>query len=931
MIGVHSLTRIDMAQPVIQTSFHGGEFAPTLFARVDLAKYHHGLALAENYYVDYRGGVSTRMGLEYIIQAKDSTQPVRMIPFSASFGDTYMLEVGHLYMRFIKNGAMVLEVPKTITGITQANPGVVTSNTHGFGNGDVVFLGDVVGMVQVNGRYFKVANVAANTFELQDLNGVNVNTTGYTAYSSAGTASRVYTISTPWQGSDLAMLKFAQNINKMVFVHSGYPPSELIFNAPTNWTLTTILFGSTAAQPTISGITTTSVGAASSISYKVTSVDVNNQESLPSAAFGITFNNFVTTTFTVSWTAVAGAVYYNVYRATFISSGAGVPAGQAYGFVGFADGTSFVETGGQIDVNYEITPPVFDNPFGGSPIDSLTLGTNDTYALVPTITIAAPSSGIQATGSVSLSLATAAVSSSTGGHAVGEYFYGPGGSVVRAATIAGGGTVSSVTISAGGSFTSGTAPTASVTYVGGDTGTTISLNITWHIGALTIVNAGTGYTSAPAVTFSAGAATATTTVGSVFAGNPSVVTFFDQRMVLAGSTLQPQTFHMSQPGSYYNLNVSIPTQPDDAITGTLVSGQLNTIRSMIPMPSGLIILTARQAWLVNGGSAGAPVTAIEIVANAQAYNGASDVPPIVANDHVLYVQAKGTIVRDLAFNFYTNVFTGTDISVLSSHLFYGYSISEWAWAEEPFKVVWAVRSDGALLSLTYVKEQEMVGWCHSITDGSFKSIATITENTLQGYVDAIYTVVERTVNGNTIKYIERMVERFFPAGVEDAFCVDAGIQYSGSPATSFRGAEHLAGETVTGLADGVPITPFVMPTSGFFTLASPASKIVVGLAYTPLFQTLRLDTGEPTIQSKRKKIVGITVRCAETLGLQIGRTFDTLVPMKAFAGTELVTGDGRTIIDQAFTEEGQFCIEQPNPFPATILGVIPETAVGDTK
>lgn len=930
MIGVHSLTRTNMAQPVIQTSFHGGEFAPTLFARVDLAKYHHGLALAENFYVDYRGGVSTRMGFEYIIQAKDSTQPVRLIPFSASFTDTFILEVGHLYMRFITNGGTVLETAKVITNITQANPGVVTSNAHGFANGDVVFIAAVVGMTQVNNRYFMVANIAANTFELQDLNGVNVNTSSYSAYSSAGTASRVYTITTPWQGTDLATLKFAQNINKMVFTHPNYSPTELTFISPTNWTLTTIIFSSTATQPTISGITTTSAGAGSSISYKVTSVDAGGQESLPSPAFGITFNNFVGSTFTVSWTAVTGAEYYNVYRATFISGGGGVPAGQSYGFVGYSTDVSFVETGGQIEPNYEITPPEANDPFGGSPVSELTLTANAVYAVLPTITIAAPSSGTQATGTVSLKVTTASVGSSTGGHSVGEYFYGGYGVVVRALTIAGGGTVSSVTIHSAGSLTSGAVP-ASMVCVGGDTGTTISINITWDIGALSIVNGGDGYTSAPAVTFSSGAATATATVGSQFAGNPSVVAFFDQRMVLAGSTLFPQTFYMSQPGSYYNFNISIPAQPDDSITGTLVSGQLNTIRSMIPMPSGLIILTSRQAWLVNGGAAGAPVTAIEIVANAQAYNGANDVPPIVANYNILYVQAKGTIVRDLAYNFYTNVFTGTDISVLSSHLFYGYSISEWAWAEEPFKVVWAVRSDGALLSLTYVKEQEMVGWCHSITDGAFKSIATITESVLQGDVDAVYTVVERTVNGNTIKYIERMAERYFPNGVEDAFCVDAGIEYSGSPSTSFSGGEHLAGETVTGLADGVPITPFVMPTSGLFTLVAPASRVVVGLPYTPKFQTLRLDTGEPTIQSKRKKIVGVTVRCAETLGLEIGRTFTTLVPMKTFDGTELVTGDGRTIIDQMFDEPGQFCIQQPSPLPATILGVIPETTVGDTK
>ena len=188
------------------------------------------------------------------------------------------------------------------------------------------------------------------------------------------------------------------------------------------------------------------------------------------------------------------------------------------------------------------------------------------------------------------------------------------------------------------------------------------------------------------------------------------------------------------------------------------------------------MFTNRASWLINGGSIGAPVTPANITANAQSFNGASDVPPIISNFDVLYVQSKGSIIRDLSFNFYAQIYTGTDITVMSSHLFYGFLISEWAWAEEPFKIVWAVRSDGALLSLTFQKEQEMTGWAHSDTQGLFKSICTVTEQVSFGAVDAIYCVIQRLINGNWVQYIERMAERIFPYGMEDAWCVDAGLQ-----------------------------------------------------------------------------------------------------------------------------------------------------------
>jgi hypothetical protein len=400
---------------------------------------------------------------------------------------------------------------------------------------------------------------------------------------------------------------------------------------------------------------------------------------------------------------------------------------------------------------------------------------------------------------------------------------------------------------------------------------------------------------------------------------------------------------MSQSGSYYNFNISNPIVPSDAIEATLVDGQLNKIVSMVSVPTGLLMLTSRANWLVQG-TGGGPVTPIDIQAHAHSYNGSSDVPPLICNFDILFVQNKGSIVRDLTFNLYTQIFTGTDISVLSSHLFYGHVIDEWCWAEEPFKVVWAIRGDGMALSLTYLKEQELIGWAHSITDGLFRSTAAVCELIEEngGFADAVYFVVERVVNGVTVKYIERMAERFLTNGAIDAWCVDAALEYEGPPATSFVGAEHLNGKTVTGLADGVPIVPFVMPYSGGFTLSTPASKVVVGLPFEPRLQTLPLDIGEPTVQGKRKGVNGVTVRVQDTLGLFIGKDFDTGVAMKDLvignvgsASNEivdgLITGDARTIIDPSWDVPGQYCIKQPNPLPVTILGVIPEIGIGDTK
>jgi hypothetical protein len=361
----------------------------------------------------------------------------------------------------------------------------------------------------------------------------------------------------------------------------------------------------------------------------------------------------------------------------------------------------------------------------------------------------------------------------------------------------------------------------------------------------------------------------------------------------------------------------------------------------------MLVLTDKGSWMLNGGSAGSAVTPSAIVANPQSFVGANDVPPIVANYDVLYVQSKGSGIRDLAFNIYFSVFTGTDISILSSHLFFGYNILEWAWAELPFYTVWAIRNDGVMLSLAFLKEQDFVAWAQHNTQGQFMSVCTVTEATTNaGNVDAVYVVVQRVINGQTVKYIERMSERVFPLGATSAWCVDAGLRYNSAPATTFTGANHLAGMTVTGLADGNVITPFIMPANGTFTLPTAASVVTIGLGYTCNLQTLPLDVGEPTVQGKVKKIPAVDVRVNDTLGLAIGSNFSNLVPMKDLVVgnvssmltgqpnqvvSGLVSGDARTFLDPTYTVPGQYCIQQSQPLPASILGVFPSIVIGDTK
>jgi hypothetical protein len=714
-----------------------------------------------------------------------------------------------------------------------------------------------------------------------------------------------------------------------------------------------ITFGTSATNTNITGVTTTLTAGQAFYSYLVTTVDAAGQESLQSGRGDLSaLQDYRVNpgSNTITWQAISGAVSYNIYSAGVVYGGA-IPTGAIYGYIGSATGTSFADT--NIAPDFSQTPPIARNPFEGSGVASVAVTNAGTYTTVPGVSFTGAASTIVASAAAVLQVqGTPTVGSGGTGYAVNDTVTFTNGVVLIVNTLAGSAVATwKAANTAGGSVgsvSSGSTPANPVvqlTTSGGGTG--VTANLTWGVGLVQVLNSGAGYTSVPTVTFSAGAATAVATLSPTSNGYPSVPGFFQQRLVLAAPTGSPQTFYMSQPGKYFNYNISFISQADDAITGTLVSGQLNTIRDMIPQPTGLLMFTDRNSWLINGGTGqGSAVSPSALVANAQSFNGISNVPLITANFDILYVQAKGSIVRDSAYNIYANVYTGTDISAIASHLFYGFTVDEWAWAEEPFKIAWAVRSDGAMLTLTFLKEQEFVGWTHSITDGDYKSVGTVVESTVTaGEVDAVYTVVERTINSQTLKYVERFAERVFTNGAQDAWCVDCGIQYSGAPTTSFSGAEFLAGETVTGLADGTVITPFVMPTSGSFTLGTAASKVTIGLGFTAKLQTLPLDMGDPTIQGKVKKINAVDLRVAETLGLFIGSEPANITRMKDLVVgnvssmlvgqnsqliTDLVTADARTFLDPRFTVPGQYYVEQNLPLPATVLGLISDYTIGDT-
>jgi hypothetical protein len=278
---------------IIQSNLSGGEVSDAIAARVDIDKYKSSVYLAENFFVQIHGGLTNRPGLEFIAPAKTPSNNVRLIPFEFNTTQTYILEFGDLYMRVYKDGGQVLTgSAKTISAVTKANPAVVTANSHGFSNGTDVFVTGVVGMTELNGRFLRAASVSTNTFALTDYAGVNINSSAFTTYGSAGTAQKVFEIATPYVVADIFELQYVQSADVLTITHPDYTPRDLTRTGHDVWTLTEIDFQPEQAFPTALAVSPNSTGSTTH-RYVVTATSLDSgEESLrgtaPAVGGGIT-------------------------------------------------------------------------------------------------------------------------------------------------------------------------------------------------------------------------------------------------------------------------------------------------------------------------------------------------------------------------------------------------------------------------------------------------------------------------------------------------------------------------------------------------------------------------------------------------------------------------------------------------------------------
>ena len=418
---------------------------------------------------------------------------------------------------------------------------------------------------------------------------------------------------------------------------------------------------------------------------------------------------------------------------------------------------------------------------------------------------------------------------------------------------------------------------------------------------------------------------------SDYRGWPSIVEFSPQdRLIWANTTTQPQTHWDSKIGVYNDFSRSDPLEDSDGITVDLPSREVNGINAIVPL-STIIALTSSSEWGILS-STGAAITPTSILQKVFGYDGSAGVRPIVIGNRAIYIQALSIIVRDLGYDLYSDSFTGADISILSNHLFNGYTIKEMAYAQNPDRLIYCVRSDGKLLILTYMREQEVLAWTWADTNEGtdlFKSIASIPNSTYN------FNEVCVAVARGTKRYIEVFAQRLANTNPEDQIFMDSTITYDSTPANVFTGLDHLNGYTVAILADGNVLTPQLV-SGGTLTLPAAYSVVHFGIPYNSDLETLNIEVNRPdgTLQGKKIKVSQTAIRVINSRGGYIGPDSDTLHPISGSpmagptvtvydATTALCSGEIKENLGSGYEDGGRMFIRQSDPLPITIVSIIP--------
>lgn len=407
---------------------------------------------------------------------------------------------------------------------------------------------------------------------------------------------------------------------------------------------------------------------------------------------------------------------------------------------------------------------------------------------------------------------------------------------------------------------------------------------------------------------------------------PAAVCYHEQRRVFAVD----QTVWATRSNTEGDLTFSLPVKDDDRLLFQIAATEYSAVQHLVSLGE-LIALTTSCEFVISSPDSVA-LTPTSLMSRPHSFIGASAVRPAVVNNSIVFEAARGGHLRELSFRAEAQGFVATDLSMRAAHLFDGLTLVDLTVMRAPYQIVWAVSSSGDLLGLTYVPEQQVEGWHAHPMQGSVEACLAIPE----GVEDALYIIVRRTIDGTERLCIERMAS-LLETELASMVFVDGAVVSLAAPAGALSGHDHLAGATVSILADGVVLPQQVVTAAGTVTLAQSYAEVVVGLPIDAELQTLPLAYQiDGLAQGQEKNVNRVWLRVSASSTFQLGPSATALVPSvsadpaprRLLTSSPVVTGRFPVTIPGAWSADGQVLVRQPWPLPLTVLGITIDATIG---
>ena len=399
-------------------------------------------------------------------------------------------------------------------------------------------------------------------------------------------------------------------------------------------------------------------------------------------------------------------------------------------------------------------------------------------------------------------------------------------------------------------------------------------------------------------------------------GWPSSVTFHQGRLVFAGTTSEPSKVWMSVSDDYPNYDTGEGDEDSDAVGLTPIASEVNNVMWMASK-GNLLIGTAGDEWVFDGANI-TPTNPPH--ARRETNFGSAKWQAVIANGYVVFVQDGEKIVRQVQYDYYSDTYFAIDLTAMSDHIT-GDGISYLAYLKSPWSTIWTCRDDGELIGLTYVPEHKVFAWHRHDLGGDVESVACIPGE--------IWVVVKRTINGATVRYIERILP--WDGTLNNSVFMDCAAEYSGTATATITGLSYLEGETVGIISNGKYVGTKVV-SSGSITLDATTTHAWVGLPYTSTLKTINIEHANPpgTSQGAKRRIVHAIARLVNTVGGKVGFNASDADDIEYddegnpnVSTPELFTGDTNPVLITTSSGRPQYLtLVQDEPYPFSVSAVV---------